>query len=108
MYARSLIRALTLASRLDVMMASQGRGTNNRFLVFVHAAVTICAIRGKLSDMPDGKVFHLSRVTGVDLSESSLRHAAHSWKGQQVDPASLGAGSGRGAGNQPQSSPFIR
>jgi len=42
------------------------RGANNRFLVFVHAAVTICAIRGKRSDMPDGKVFHLSRITGVD------------------------------------------
>lgn len=41
------------------------RDANNRFLVFVHAAVTICAVRGKRSDMPDGKVFHLSRVTGV-------------------------------------------
>lgn len=108
MYAKSLIRALTLASRLDVTMASQGRGTNNRFLVFVHAAVTICAIRGKLSDTPDGKVFHLSRVMGVELSESSLRHAAHSWKGQRADPASPGAGCGRGTGNQHQSSPFIR
>lgn len=70
--------------------------------------MTICAIRGKPSDTPDGEVFHLPRVTGADLSESSLRHAAHFWKGQLADPASLRAGCGRGTGNQPQFSPFIR
>lgn len=51
----------------------QRRGANNRSPVFVHRTVTICAIRGKRSDMPDGEVFHLAPVMGAGPAHSSAQ-----------------------------------
>lgn len=103
MCARSLIRALTLASRLDVTTASQGETPIIDSLCLYMPRWLFVPFVGNGVICQTAKCFIYPESRGLVLSESSLRHAAPFLERSASRSCQPG---GPAAGGEPGTNPY--